>query len=154
MCALKEHKPDDTNIQILTYDIISPDKCQDAEQAPDSSYHPSSGRSHGSSGRPLPEQQSPVFAAGCCPPLSAGYGLCGDRPGDAQRRPQRPARGLLHGGVVLLLRHVGAAVLPGCHASSQLPPCVLGQPHCHVRGPRHPPVSSGVRRPGGQDANE
>lgn len=89
----------------------------------------------------VPEPEGPLLAAGSSTPLPARHGLCCGRNGDPQRRLQRLTRPVLHGGVVLLLRHVGRGVLPGRNSSLQLPSCFLGKPHGHMCRLRHTHVS-------------
>lgn len=85
-----------------------------------------------------------MFTSGCRPSLPVSDGVRRDRHGDPQRRFQRLSGRVLHGGVVLLLRHVGGGVLPGRHASLQLLARVLGKPHGHMRGLCNTPVSQSV----------
>lgn len=90
----------------------------------------------------IPQQECRVLGSGCSPPLSAGHGMCCDCHGYPQRWLQWGPGGVLHGGVVLLLRRDGGGVFPGCHSSPQLPASVLGQPDGHMCGLRHAHVSS------------
>lgn len=97
--------------------------------------------SHGFARWSVPEPEGSMFAPGCSAPLPDCHRLCGGCNGDPQCWLQRLAGCLLHGGVVLLLRHVGRHLLPRCHAPLQLPARFLGEPHGHVRRLFHPHVS-------------
>lgn len=71
--------------------------------------------SHGFARWSVPEPEGSVFAPGCSASLSDCHRLCCGRNGDPQCRLQRLTGRLLHGGMVLLLRHVGHHLLPWCH---------------------------------------
>lgn len=89
-------------------------------------------RSYGFTRWSVPQQEGPLLTSGCCPPLPASYWLCCGCHGNPQCRLQWFPWRVLHGGVVLLFRHVSYGVLSGRHSSLQLPPRVLGQPHGHM----------------------
>lgn len=96
---------------------------------------------HGFARWSLPEPAGPVLASGCSASLPDCGRLRRGCNGDPQCWLQWLAGNLLHGGVVLLLRHVGRHLLPWRHPPLQLPSRFLGEPHGHVCCLCHPHVS-------------